>query len=1062
MRRWLIVATMASLLPAAEQDEFFERKVRPVLAGRCQSCHGAQKQFAALRLDDRESILKGGMHGPAAVPGQPEASLLIQAVKHEGRKMPMGEKLPEAEIAALEEWVRAGMHWPAGAKPAGAGLAAKAFYEKLRREHWSYQPVRSVAPPAGKAAHPVDRFLDARRAAAGLSLAPAAERRVLARRAAYVVTGLPPEAGLLERFLNDRSAGAYERYVDALLASPRYGERWARHWMDVVRYAETHGYEWNYEIQGAWRYRDYLIRAFNLDVPYNQFVREHVAGDLLAKPRVVEGRNESVLATAFYRLGEMGHDNCNQFRELRTDVVDNQIDTLTRAFQGATVSCARCHDHKIDPIPTEDYYSLYGILNSSRQVARTLEVGAAPPAGVAELKLAIRQELATAWLGATAKLEAELAAALAEQKDAPEAAGLAAGLDAARVQQWSRLLQRDKVDLADPLAVFAHPAAEYAKEAAARERFNREKFVTAADFRAGVPAGWSAEGLGLQAGQARAGDFAVATEGRAAVEGIFPAGLFTNLVTDRWNGSLRSPMLPAEKKFVSFEALGGKFAARRVILDHCVIGENYDVLDSPRLRWEKVSAKDAGKFPVYLELNTKTDNPRFPDRPGRLKKNPGASPRSYFGVTRVLYHDEDVTPQETLEHVAALVAAPTPAQFAAMARQAVRAWGAGTATAQDVKWLNWLVDNGVLVNSRNLTPALRRLTDRYRAMEAGMVDPTVVAGMGDFDPGADHPIFQAGSATNPGRVAPRHFLTLMPEGLKPVGPAGSGRRELAEAMASEENPLTARVMVNRIWHHVFGRGIVASTDDFGSNGAAPSHPELLDYLATEFARRGWSTKGMIRLLLTSAAFQQGSAAEATARTKDPANALLHHYPVRRLEAEAVRDTLLAVSGRLEEKLYGPSIQPHRSEPQEHRRLFQGPLDGDGRRSVYLKITRMQGPRFLELFDFPSPLQTRGNRDVTNVPPQALALLNDPFVLDQARVWAKALTAQRDDAVDARIGRMFLRGLGRPATEAELANWRALAGEFAARHGARDVLGSEAVWTDVAHALFNLKEFVYLR
>ncbi|MFN9459883.1 MAG: DUF1549 domain-containing protein, partial [Acidobacteriota bacterium] len=389
---------MASLLPAAEQDEFFERKVRPVLAGRCQSCHGAQKQFAALRLDDRESILKGGMHGPAAVPGQPEASLLIQAVKHEGRKMPMGEKLPEAELAALEEWVRAGMHWPAGAKPAGAGLAAKAFYEKLRREHWSYQPVRSVAPPAGKAAHPVDRFLDARRAAAGLSLAPAAERRVLARRAAYVVTGLPPEAGLLERFLNDRSAGAYERYVDALLASPRYGERWARHWMDVVRYAETHGYEWNYEIQGAWRYRDYLIRAFNLDVPYNQFVREHVAGDLLAKPRVVEGRNESVLATAFYRLGEMGHDNCNQFRELRTDVVDNQIDTLTRAFQGATVSCARCHDHKIDPIPTEDYYSLYGILNSSRQVARTLEVGAAPPAGVAELKLAIRQELATAWL----------------------------------------------------------------------------------------------------------------------------------------------------------------------------------------------------------------------------------------------------------------------------------------------------------------------------------------------------------------------------------------------------------------------------------------------------------------------------------------------------------------------------------------------------------------------------------------------------------------------------------------------------------------------------------------
>jgi hypothetical protein len=269
-------------------------------------------------------------------------------------------------------------------------------------------------------------------------------------------------------------------------------------------------------------------------------------------------------------------------------------------------------------------------------------------------------------------------------------------------------------------------------------------------------------------------------------------------------------------------------------------------------------------------------------------------------------------------------------------------------------------------------------------------------------------------------------------------------------------------MVNRIWHHVFGRGIVASTDDFGRNGAAPSHPELLDYLATEFVREGWSTKAMVRRLLTTAAFQQASAADAGARAKDPANALLHHYPVRRLEAEAVRDTLLAVSGRLDGTMYGPSVQPHRGEPQDHRRLFQGPLDGNGRRSIYVKITRMEGPRFLEIFDFPSPLQTRGNRDVTNVPPQALAMLNDPFVVEQAAVWARALTAQRDDAVEARIGRMFLRGLGRPATEAELGAWRGLAREFAERHGAADVLGSERVWADVAHTLFNLKEFLYLR
>lgn len=1049
-----IASLLSSALAGAEGEEFFERKVRPVLATRCQGCHGAEKQFAALRLDSRDSILKGGMKGPAAVPGQPEASLLIRAVRHLGPKMPMGEKLPEAEIAVLEEWVRAGMVWPAGGKPAAAG-----FYEKLLREHWAYQPVRRVAPPAGVAANAVDRFLDAKRAAAGLAMAAPADRRVLARRAAYVVTGLPPEPALLERFLSDRGPRAYESYVEALLASPRYGERWARHWMDVVRYAETYGYEWNYEIQGAWRYRDYLIRAFNLDVPYNQFVREHVAGDLLGKPRVIEGRNESVLATAFYRMGEMGHDNCNQFREIRTDVVDNQIDTLTKAFQGATVSCARCHDHKIDPIPTEDYYALYGILNSSRAVARTLETGASAPAGMVDLKAAIRQELASAWLAGTAQLGAELKAALADQQDA---AAFAPGVDPWRVQRWSKLLGREKVDLVDPLAVFAHSGEIYAKEAAARERFNREKFVTAADFTQGVPAGWSAEGLGLQGGPARAGDFAVATEGRGAVEGIFQAGLVTNLVTDRWNGSVRSPLLPAGKKFVSLQVMGGKFAARRVIVDHCVIGEDYDLIETPRLRWEKVSTKDAGKFPVYLELNTRTDNPRFPDRPGRLKKALDGSGRSYFGVTRVVYHDEEAAPQETLEHLRELWQAPTAERFQERVQRAIRAWGAGSATAADVTWLQWLVENEIVVNSRNLTPALRGLTERYRAAEAGLAEPTVVAGMGDFDPGADHPIFLAGSAVSPGPVAPRHFLTLMPAKLKAVGPQGSGRRELAEAMASAENPLTARVMVNRIWHHVFGRGIVTSTDDFGRNGAAPSHPELLDYLAGEFVGEGWSVKGMVRRLVTSAAFRQGSSAEAAARAKDPGNALLHHYPVRRLEAEAVRDTLLAVSGRLDGTLYGPSVQPHRGEPQEHRRLFQGPLDGNGRRSIYVKITRMEGPRFLEIFDFPSPLQTRGNRDVTNVPPQALAMLNDPFVLDQARVWARALTARQDDAVDARIGRMFLTGLGRPATEAERGAWRSLALEFAGRHGAADVLGSEAVWTDVAHTLYNLKEFLYLR
>ena len=1064
MRLFAIFVGIGCLLPAAEDVEFFERKVRPLLASKCQVCHGAEKQFAALRLDSRDAILKGGLHGTAAVPGQPEASLLIKAVKHLGPKMPMGSKLAGAEIAALEEWVRSGMAWPAGGKPAKAGL-----YERLLREHWSYQPVEAFAPPPGAALNPVDRFLDARRNAAGLSMAAPAERRILARRAAYVVTGLPPSGVALDRFLKDRSPQAYETYIDQLLASPRYGERWARHWMDVVRYAETYGYEWNYEIQGAWRYRDYLIRAFNLDLPYNQFVREHIAGDLLPAPRTLGGRNESVLATAFYRLGEMGHDNCDQFRELRTDVVDNQIDTLTKAFQGVTVSCARCHDHKIDPIPAEDYYALYGILNSSRPVARTLETVAPAPAEILSLKASIRAELGIAWLASIGGVAAELTAALAGKHDAADAATLAQGLDPLRIQRWRKLLDREKVDLADPLAVFTQPAvdllATYAKESAARDKFNREKFVTAADFSQGIPAGWTVDGLGLQPGLAQTGDFAVATEGSDAVGAIFQAGLFTNLLSDRLNGTLRSPLLPSAKKYASFQLLGGKFAARRVIVDNCVIGEGHELLDHPDLRWEKVSTHLAKKFPVYLELNTKSDNPRLPDRPGRFKGVTGdslRSPRSFFGVTRVVYHDEDVTPQAALGHLDGLIVSPAPGRFAAIIQKSVSAWRDGHVSADQVTWLNWLLENGLLVNSRNLTPTLRTLTDRFRVAESAMATPTVIASMGDFDPGADHPIFLAGSALNPGPIAPRHFLSLMPPNLRAVGREASGRRELAEAMASADNPLTARLMVNRIWHYVFERGLVASTDDFGRNGSAPSHPELLDYLAQEYVQHGWSTKRMLRLLLTSEAFRQSSAADPAARTQDPLNALLHHYPVRRLEAEAIRDTLLAVSGRLDDHLYGPSIQPHRTEPQDHRRLFQGPLDGDGRRSVYVKITRMEGPRFLEIFDFPNPLQGRGNRDVTNVPPQALAMLNDPFVIDQAGVWARRLIARPDDTIDARVANMFLEGLGRPPTAEEQLKWHALTLDFAQRHAADDPLKHELVWRDVAHTLFNLKEFLYLR
>lgn len=1087
----LAIALLTRALSASDDMEFFERRVRPVLVAKCYACHAADKQFGALRLDSRDRLLKGGQTGPAAIPGKPGESLLIKAVRHEGPKMPLGGKLGEQEIAALEDWVRKGLPWPEDKNTAKASAGDPGFYEKLIREHWAFQPVRAARPPRS-ARNPVDAFVRAKLQQAKLKPAPPAGLRDLARRAANVLTGLPPSREDLQRLLDGPSPRAYEAYVDTLLVSPHFGEEWARHWMDVVRYAETYGYEWNYEIHGAWRYRDYLIRAFNSDVPYDQFVREHIAGDLLDKPRTRDNGkwNESVLGTAFFRLGEMGHDDCIQFREIRTDVVDNQIDTLTKAFQGLTVSCARCHDHKIDPIPTEDYYSLYGILNSSRPVTRTLDLqgpGEATRSRLLELKGKIRTELADAWLQETSTLGRQLAAALAWRRDSQNGAVLAADLDTLRVNQWLKLLSRKNVDLDDPLYPIAqladgkNPAQkwadlgkQYERESAERDKYNREKFIEAGDFARELPPGWSLDGLGLRTGRTASGDFAVATETHQAVAGIYPSGLYTNLLSDRLNGVLRSPLLPKDKKFLSIRMLGGNIAAQRTIVDHCVIGELHQIIESPTLKWITLPTKSDQKLPIYVELNTKSDNPRLPERPGKFNNvtdDDLRSPRSHFGVTQSYLHDENAPPKAGLRHMNRLLRSAPPdgapglaLYFQTAVQETLRAWREDRASDEDIVWLDWLLREQVITNSRNLTPGLRTLTDEYRAAESSLEQPSVVYSMGDFDRGWDNPIFTGGQASSVGRPAPRHFLKLMPPELRQVGLEQSGRKELAEAMASARNPLTARVMVNRVWHYVFGRGLVATTDNFGRYGEQPTHPELLDYLAARFVADGWSVKKLIRLLVTSETFKQSSHPDPSAKEADALNLNWSHYPVRRLEGEAVRDAILAVSGRLDRTLYGPSIEPHRVEPKEYRRLFQGPLDGNSRRSIYLKVTRMEGPRFLELFDLPPPLQTRGNRDVTNVPSQSLALLNDPFVLDQAGVWAERLTAKADDAIDARLTGMFLDALGRPPSVDEFHRWRTLASLLAAGHrvAPAELLASKAIWKDVAHTLFNTKEFLYLK
>ena len=1080
--------------PAPADIEFFETRVRPVLATNCYGCHGPEKQFNSLRLDSRAGMMQGGKRGPALVSGKPEDSLLIQAVRHEGLQMPLGGRLEESQVAALEEWIRRGAPWPVS--PAVA--AGNDQYERLAREHWAFQPVREPLLPqvaeARWSRNPADRFIYRKLNEAGLAPSDPAERRILIRRLSYVLTGLPPTAAESDRFVADNSPDAYPRLVGDLLASPRFGEHWARHWLDLVRYGETRGYEWNYEIIGAWRYRDYLIRAFNADLPYDRLVREHIAGDLLEKPRINhdERINESVIGTAFYRLGEAGHDDCIQFRGIALDVMDNQIDTLTKTFQALTVSCARCHDHKLDPIPTEDYYGLYGILNSSRVVAHTIdapEVNAEETAKLRRLKPQIRDELAKIWLSEAKDVTQYLLAA-APSWD-PTQASISEGLNPNRVEAWRNAVSCPDQGLADPghpwavlwneggnsqaalLTASRELADLYHRELTERAKFNSANFESFADFHSEHGSSWQASGSGLRQGPGPWGDFAVAPEGDRAVASVFPAGVYTHILSSRLNGALRSPILPKDKKYLSIRAMGGMLGAHRKVIDNCAIGEKYEILKSDSLRWNKLETEaDQKQLPVFVELVTKWENPRIPDRPKRLKAQPGEieSPTSYFGIVEAVLHDVDETPREELSHMMRLFDAGAPsdwndlaARYAAAVETAVTNWAARRATDGDARWLDWLTRNDLLSNRTSASPPLRALINEYRAVEARISPPRVVEGLADGGPGRDFPVLIGGDPKGYGKPASRLFLSHV-LGAKPAAPAGSGRRELAEAIASPDNPLTARVMVNRIWHHLFGRGIVGSVDNFGLIGDKPTHPQLLDYLAARFVEEGWSIKRMIRLLALSEAFRQGGEASPDAVKADPQNSLLHHYPLRRLGAEALRDSILLTSGKLQDSMFGPSIHPNRGEAKDYRRLFSGALDGEGRRSIYIKVTRMEGAKFLETFDYPMPMATRGRRDVTNVPAQALTLLNDPFLVGEAMACANRLLDRQGASVEDRITDLFRMTLGRGPTEVERKRFRGLAGELASlRQVSRpDLLNSEEIWKDLAHAVLNLKEFMYIQ
>jgi hypothetical protein len=747
--RLLVAAGVSEPPPPLSPEDlrFFETKIRPVLADQCYRCHSSQaeKVRAGLRLDTRAATLEGGDSGPALVPGKPDESLLIEAIRYGNpdlRMPPKGGKLPDNVVADFVEWIRRGAPDPRVTATTGdSSTAAKTAHAYApAKEHWSFQPVVRPEVPVTRHPHwcltPVDNFILAGLEAAGFKPSPATDRRTLLRRVTYDLTGLPPTEAEIQAFMGDTSPDAYAKVVDRLLASPHYGEHSARDWLDLARFSDTKGQVNRREDPrhpGAWTYRDYVIDAFNTDKPYDRFITEQLAADFLVRQSLNRktlpeekspGDRQVLAAMGFLTLG-------NHFDGNPHDVINDRIDVTSKAFLGLTVSCARCHDHKFDPIPTKDYYSLYGIFASSTQPRRNSELPTLQPV-----------------------------------TDTP-----------------------DYLDYAARLADLE------AKETALEEEFKALR---------------------------RSGD------------------------------------VDPEKR---------RELIRRQTILQAEIGD--------------------------LEAT-----------------HPGAPPRAQ-----------------------------------------------------------------VLTDSRNPR---------------------------------DFPVLIRGEAQNKGEIVPRRFLEILSPypARRPAYTQGSGRLELARDIASPTNPLTARVLVNRVWQQHFGEGFVTTPDDLGNQSAPPSHPALLDYLASRFVEDGWSIKSLHRLIVLSATYQQAGANNPAYSAKDPYNRLLWRYNLRRLTMEEMHDAILAIAGTLDPVIGGKSVL----------------LSSEGfatRRALYTFIDRRNPPDLFTQFDFPNPDVPSGRRHETTVPQQALFFMNNPLIIETARKLTQRPEFTRLTRTEDRVISLYHAILQRPPTLREI-------------------------------------------
>ena len=1060
----IALSALALAIPAAEPASgaspedlrFFETRVRPLLAENCLRCHSGAKPKGGLRLDHVTRALEGGDSGPALVRGEPGKSLLVSAIGY-GRtdlRMPPRGKLADAEIGVLVEWVRRGAPWPDEPPPGiDPGAAATFDLEARRRSHWAWRPVEPRDPPPAPAGSgdlgEVDRFIFAKLAERGVEPAPEADPSTLVRRLHFDLAGLPPDPAAAEAYASEPGPGAWERAVDALLASPRFGERWGRHWLDLVRYAETLGHEFDYPIHNAWRYRDYVIRALNADVPYDLFVREHIAGDLLPERRrhPTEGFDESTIGTASLWLGQQTHSPVDALQH-QSEVIENQIDVLAKAFLGITVACARCHDHKFDAVSTRDYYSLRSVLASTRYRQAAID----PPAAIAdraraleELRSRLRRRLGGLWAAEAGLAEAYMAAC-------PPGASPDPRLDPARIDAWRKALDATPRRAVEVLL----------REPAASGPSRRDLL---ADFeRRGYDA-WLPDGEALRAGPARAGDLVLGGPVRKGGFAVLPRGaVHTGALSNRLQGALRSPTFTIDRKRIHVRARG-KDARVNVVIDGYMLIRSpiyggLKMKPRPEPGWITFDVEMWQGRAAYIEIS----DLEVPDPADDERK--GYAADGWIAVERVLLSDgappeEDGAPQGDAPRAGGDRAVS--ADLGEAVRRAVEDWAANRPGPPEVEEaraevIDWMLAIGLLPTEDSEVALL--LEERAR-IEASIPSPTYVPAATDGS-AIDGRVHIRGNPRNLGADAPRGFLeALAPGGGRYEGP-GSGRLDLARRLTDPSSPLFARVAVNRVWHHLFGRGLVPSVDNLGALGERPSHPELLDWLARRFVDDGYSLKKLVRLLVLTRSYRMSSVTSAETLARDPENALFSRMRVRRLEAEAIRDAILAISSRLDLRMHGPPVPVHLTPFMDGRGRpsASGPVDGDGRRTIYLEVRRNFISPFMLAFDAPTPLGPQGRRTSSNVPAQALILLNGPFVAAEARRWANHALASEAPSHRARIEGLYRTAFGRPPSPDEVsASEELLLDSERARGEGGDA--REEVWADLCHALFNAKELEFV-